>query len=88
MKLDLLKGQFSFELIKQTIISSLNIEELYENSDFQMHGHEKLEVIDQILVHYARYKMKMLTKSIKNLKEYQDQMAKHQAEQNEHNGTN
>lgn len=86
MKLDLLKGQFSFELIKHTIISSLNIDEFYENTDFGLYGHDKLELIDKIVDHYARHKTKMLTKSIKDIKTYQDRMTKQQEEQREKDG--
>lgn len=50
LKLDLLKGQFSFELIRNSILSSLNIDGLYPNSDFSEHLHGKLELIESILV--------------------------------------
>lgn len=49
LKLDMLKGQYSFNLIFQSIKSSLNIDCLFENTDFKVHGHEKIDLIEEIL---------------------------------------
>lgn len=49
LKLDILKGQFSYELILQSIISSLNVDSLYENTEFEVHAHEKISLVKQIL---------------------------------------
>lgn len=74
LKLDILKGQFSIGLIYQSIVKSLNIDSLYENTDFNTHGHEKLGLIKKILLRYIQYKGNALSKSITDIKKYQDQM--------------
>lgn len=76
LKLDVLKGQFSINLIYQSIISSLSIDTLYENTDFEIHAHDKLALIKQILFQYIQYKGNVLSKSITDIKKYQDLMLK------------
>lgn len=56
LKLDILKGQFSFSLIQESIISSLNIEGLYPSTNFFEHEHPKIDLIKSILTEYIRYK--------------------------------
>lgn len=74
LKLDILKGQFSINLISQSIIESLNIDNLYENTDFEMHAHDKLSLIKQILLRYIQYKGNLLSKSVTDIKKYQEKM--------------
>lgn len=86
MKLDILK-MFSINLICQAIISSLNIEDLYKSSDFALHAHDKLNLIEQISLQYVQYSGSKLSKSITDIKAYQDKMKERQKEsiQNEQN---
>lgn len=71
MKLDVLKGQFDLNLICHSIISSLHIDRLYENTNFETHGHEKLNLVIQILQRYINYKARMIGKSVTNISMYQ-----------------
>lgn len=76
LELDLLKGQFDTDLICHCIIASLNIERLYENTNFETHSHEKQSLVRNIVLAYFRHKMKLITKSIDDIKKYQDMMQK------------
>lgn len=49
LKLDMLKGQYGFELIFQFIMLSLNVDCLYEYTEFEEHAHEKISLVKQIL---------------------------------------
>lgn len=64
LKLEILKGQYSLELISQSIISSLDIAELYPDTNFSDHDHLKVEFIRSILFEYIRYKGNFLAKTI------------------------
>lgn len=76
LKLDVLKGQFPINLICQSIFASLNTENLYENTDFKLHGHNKMSLIKKIVLRYIHYKGRTLSKSIIDIKKYQDEMQK------------
>lgn len=78
LKLDILKGQFSIDLIYQSIIESLNIDNLYDNTNFTIHDHDKLSLIKKNLLRYIHYKGNVLSKSITDIKKYQDTMKKRQ----------
>lgn len=56
IRLQILKGQFSSSLIQETIISSLNTEELYRNTNFFEHQHSKTDLMKTVLMEYIRYK--------------------------------
>lgn len=56
LRLEILKGQFSIELIRQSILESLDIDNLYSESNFLEHSHLKIELITQILMEFIRYK--------------------------------
>lgn len=49
LKLDMLKGQFSFKLFLESIKSSINVDRLFINSEFEEHHHEKITLVEQIL---------------------------------------
>lgn len=49
LKLDMLKGQFSFELIFESIKQSINMDSLFIDSEFEQHNHEKITLVEQIL---------------------------------------
>lgn len=64
LKLEILNGQFSFELIRQAILCSLNIGSLYTKSSFSAHLHPKSDLIEVILTEFIRYKGNYLAKSV------------------------
>lgn len=50
LKLDMLKGQFSYNLILESIKLSLNIDSLFVNTEFEVHGHDKISLVEEILL--------------------------------------
>lgn len=64
LKLELLKGQFDFNLIFHTIFSSLRIEELYPDSSFLHCLSHKDELIRDVLNRYIKYKGTYLAKTV------------------------
>lgn len=72
LKIEILKGQYSPELIRHCIISSLDIHELFPNSDFVDEKFKK-EFIDGILFLYIRYKLNYIAKTV-SINEFQENM--------------
>lgn len=64
LKLELLKGQFDFDLVYHAISSSLNLEKLYPNSSFEHSSNHKIEHIKDILNLYIKYKCTYLAKTV------------------------
>lgn len=64
LKLEILKGQFSNSLINQTILRSLNIENLYVLSNFEDHNDHKMTMIEYILRKYIRIKGNFIAKTV------------------------
>lgn len=64
LKLEILKGQYSLELIIHTIITSLDLTQLYTETNFLDHEHPKKDLIRNVLSQYIRYKGNFLAKTI------------------------
>lgn len=64
LRLELLKGQYSLKLIQCSILSSLDIAQLYTASNFSDHDHSKRELVDYILIQYIRYKVNYIAKTV------------------------
>lgn len=73
VKLELLKEQFKLSLIKHVIISSLDLEELFNQSDFNGHPSHKLLLIKHIVNEFIRIKGTYIAKTFSQ-KEKQNQM--------------
>lgn len=56
LKIDILKGQFEPDLIYQTILSSLNLDNIYQDLCFKNHADHKLQLVESILHQYIRNK--------------------------------
>lgn len=64
MKLELLRQHFDFGLIYHSIRSSLRIEELYCESDFSHCPSHKVELVENILKEYIKYKGNYLARNV------------------------
>lgn len=64
LKLEMLKGQFSFDLIRHSIISSLKLETLYCETDFEGHIGHKDSIIEYVVQKYISYKGNYMAKTI------------------------
>lgn len=53
LKLDIWKGQFSIDHIYQSIVGSLNIDNMSEDTYFPIHGHDKVSLMKNILLRYS-----------------------------------
>lgn len=72
LKLEILKGQYSPEVIRHCIVSSLKISDLYPSSDFG-DDKSKKEFIDALLLQYMRYKLNYIAKTV-SVQQFQDNM--------------
>lgn len=79
-KLDILKSKIDYSLLETTIISQLNMKNLYGASDFTKHGHEKEVLIKKIVSIYVMHVGKTIGKSIGPLKTYQKAMKNRKAD--------
>lgn len=73
LKIELLKGQFKLSVIHYAIIRSLDIPNLYPDSDFQQHLDHKLFLVKHIVSEFIRIKGIYLAKTY-SFKEKQEQM--------------
>lgn len=82
IKIDILKGQYDIKLIFESIKSSINVDSLFQNTEFGEHGHDKVNLIDQILQKYIQYKARALGKAV-DVAKYQKEMQDKRKEKEE-----
>lgn len=73
LKLEILKGQYSLQLIIHSIISSLDMTKLYSETNFLEHEHPKIDLIREVLTQYIRYKANLLAKTV-SINEFNDNL--------------